>query len=107
MVRFQGGDRAAFATLVRRHKTPIYNFALRMVRSSSAAEDLTQDTFVKVVQSGGEFKHEARFYTWVYSIVRNLCIDHLRKMSLRQHPSLDQPSALAPEGPALAERMAG
>jgi RNA polymerase sigma-70 factor (ECF subfamily) len=107
MTRFQGGDRTAFATLVRRHKTSIYNFALRMVRSSSTAEDLTQDTFVKVVQSAGEFKHEARFYTWVYSIARNLCIDHLRKMSLRHHPSLDQPPPHAPDGPALGERTAG
>jgi RNA polymerase sigma-70 factor, ECF subfamily len=107
MVRFQSGDRSAFASLVRRHKTAIYNFTLRMVRSSSAAEDLTQDTFLKVVQSAGEFKHEARFYTWVYSIARNLCIDHLRKMSLRQHPSLDQPSAQSPDGPTLLERTAG
>ncbi len=107
MVRFQGGDRAAFAILVRRHKAPIYNFVLRMVRSSSSAEDLTQDTFVKVVQSSGEFKHEARFYTWLYAIARNLCIDHLRKMSLRQHPSLDQPSPQSPDGPTLLERTAG
>lgn len=106
MVRFQGGDRGAFATLVRRHKTSIYNFVLRMVRSPSAAEDLTQDVFVKIVQSSGEFKHEARFYTWAYAIARNICIDHLRKMSLRQHPSLDQPSAHAPDGPTLHERAA-
>ena len=107
MVRFQGGDRAAFATLVRRHKTPIYNFVLRMVRSSHAAEDLTQDVFVRVVQNSAEFKHEAKFFTWVYSIARNLCIDHLRKMSLRQHPSLDQPSAQSPDGPTLLDRTPG
>jgi RNA polymerase sigma-70 factor (ECF subfamily) len=104
MLRFQGGDRAAFASLVRKHKTSIYNFILRLVRSSSAAEDLSQDVFVKVVQSAADFKHESKFSTWVYSIARNLCIDHLRKMSLRQHPSLDQAKTDAPDGPTLLDR---
>ena len=104
MLRFQGGDRAAFASLVKKHKTPIYNFILRLVRSSSAAEDLAQDVFVKVVQSAVDFKHESKFSTWVYSIARNLCIDHLRKMSLRQHPSLDQARPDTPDGPTLLDR---
>jgi RNA polymerase sigma-70 factor, ECF subfamily len=106
MMRFQGGDRAAFASLVKKHKTPIYNFILRLVRSSSSAEDLAQDVFVKVVQSAVDFKHESKFSTWVYSIARNLCIDHLRKMSLRQHPSLDQAKGDAPDGPTLLDRTA-
>lgn len=104
MLRFQGGDRTAFVALVRKHKTSIYNFILRLVRSSSAAEDLSQDVFVKVVQSAADFKHESKFSTWVYSIARNLCIDHLRKMSLRQHPSLDQAKTDAPDGPTLLDR---
>ena len=107
MMRFQGGDRAAFANLVRRHKTAIYNFVLRQVRTRSAAEDLTQDVFVRVVQNASDFKHEARFTTWAYAIARNLCIDHLRKMSLRRHPSLDQTTASDPgDGPTLGERIA-
>src|SRR3954471_24913705 len=88
MMRFQAGDRAAFASLVRRHKTPIYNFILRLVRAPVAAEDLVQDVFVKVVQSAVDFKHESRFSTWCYAIARNICIDHLRKMSFRNHASL-------------------
>jgi RNA polymerase sigma-70 factor (ECF subfamily) len=106
MMRFQAGDRAAFANLVRRHKTAIYNFILRLVRSSSVAEDLTQDVFVKVVQSASDFKHESRFSTWAYAIARNLCIDHLRKMAFRQHPSLDQASQDDPSGPTLLDRTA-
>jgi RNA polymerase sigma-70 factor (ECF subfamily) len=104
MLRFQGGDRAAFVSLVKRHKTPVYNFIMRLVRSSSAAEDLTQDVFVRVVQSAADFKHESRFSTWAYSIARNLCIDHLRKMALRQHSSLDQARGDAPDGPTLLDR---
>ena len=91
MLRYQRGDRVAFAELVRRHKTRLYNFALRYVRSGSVAEDITQEAFVRVVQRAAEFKHEARFTTWLYTIARNLCIDHSRKMKLRRHPSLDAP----------------
>jgi RNA polymerase sigma-70 factor (ECF subfamily) len=105
MMKFQAGDRAAFASLVRRHKTGIYNFILRLTRSSSAAEDLVQDVFVKVVQSSADFKHESRFSTWAYSIARNICIDHLRKMSFRNHASLDQSLRDdAPDGPTLLDR---
>lgn len=106
MLRFQGGDRAAFGALVRRHKTPLYNFIARQVRVAQVAEDLVQDVFVKVVQNAADFKHEARFTTWTYAIARNVCIDHLRKMSLRKHPSLDQPSRPDEEGPTLGERTA-
>lgn len=91
MVRYQRGDREAFAELVRRHKTPIFNFVLRQVRHSNTAEDVTQDVFLRVVQNASEFKHEARFSTWLYTIARNLCVDHLRKQTHRRHPSLDQP----------------
>lgn len=106
MLRFQGGDRSAFAVLVRRHKTAIYNFILRQIRAAQVAEDLVQDVFVKIVHNANEFKHEARFTTWAYAIARNICIDHLRKMSLRKHPSLDQSSQDDGDGPTLGERTA-
>src|SRR4051812_44521145 len=106
MVRFQSGDRASFAGLVRKHKTPIYNFILRLVPSQSAAEDLVQDVFVKGVRSAADFKHESKFSTWAYAIARNICIDHLRKMSFRQHPSLDQAQGEGGEGPTLLDRTA-
>lgn len=108
MLRYQGGDRAAFASLVRRHKTPIYNFVLRQVRIAPVAEDITQDVFVRVVQAASEFRHSARFSTWVYTIARNLCIDQLRKAKLRRHPSLDQAGGgdCEEDGPTLGERTA-
>ena len=107
MIRFQRGDRASFALLVRRHKTPLYNFALRHLRSGPAAEEVVQDAFVRVLQSAAEFKHAARFSTWLYTIARNLCIDQLRKGALRRHPSLDEPDR-APDGDgaSLGERTA-
>lgn len=106
MLRYQGGDRAAFAQLVRRHQGPLYNFALRQVRTAQVAEDVVQETFVRVVQNARDFKHEARFTTWVYTIVRNLCIDHLRKSALRKHPSLDAARGDDAEGPTLGEQTA-
>jgi len=107
MLRYQGGDRGAFAILVSRHKTAVYNCILRNIRSNSLAEDLTQDVFVRVVQSAAEFRHSARFSTWVYTIARNLCIDQMRKAQLRRHPSLDQPApGQDDDGPALGERLA-
>ncbi len=91
MVRYQRGDRQAFATLVQRYKRPIFNFILRHLRQPALAEEVTQDVFMRVVQKAAEFKHEARFSTWLYTIARNLSVDHLRKLALRRHPSLDQP----------------
>jgi len=107
MIRFQSGDRSAFAVLLRRHQSPLYNFALRHLRSAPSAEEVVQEAFVRVVQSAAEFKHEARFSTWLYTITRNLCIDHLRKGALRRHPSLDAPKqGEQGEGPTLGEQTA-
>ena len=93
MVRYQRGERKAFVELVRRHNRPIYNFLLRQLRIPAVAEDVTQDVFMRLVQNAAEFKHEARFLTWLYTIARNLCVDQLRKLSHRRHASLDQPIA--------------
>lgn len=106
MLRYQQGDRAAFAQLVRRHQSPLYNFAFRQVRSAQVAEDVVQEAFVRVVQKSADFKHEARFTTWVYTITRNLCIDHLRKRALRKHPSLDESRGEEGDGPTLGEQTA-
>ncbi len=106
VARFQAGDRAAFTALVRRHQGPLFHFAFRQLRSAPAAEDVVQEAFVRVVQSAAEFKNEARFTTWVYTITRNLCIDHLRKRALRKHPSLDESRGEEGDGPTLGEQTA-
>ena len=107
MIRFQRGDRAAFTLLVRRHQTGLFNFALRQLRLRAMAEDVVQEAFVRVVQNAADFKHEARFSTWVYTITRNLCIDQMRKSALRKHPSLDEPKrGEEGDGPTLGEQTA-
>lgn len=105
MVRYQRGDRAAFAELLRRYKKPLYNFALRQLRQPNLAEDLTQDTFLRLVQNAAEFKHESRFSTWLYTIARNLCVDQLRRQAHRRHASLDQPRR-PDEKPTLLDTVA-
>lgn len=104
MIRYTRGDRAAFAELVRRYERALYNFALRYVRSQDSARELTQETFLRVVRRAGEFRHESRFSTWVYSILRNLCVDEFRRNRHRQHASLDAPLA---SGESLNEKIAG
>jgi RNA polymerase sigma-70 factor (ECF subfamily) len=109
MARFQNGDRAAFALLVRRYQRPLYNFALRHLASSSAAEEVVQEAFMRVVQSASDFRQTSRFTAWLYTIARNLCIDALRKKAQQQHRSLDEPASPNdgdPQGPSLAERTA-
>lgn len=107
MVRYQRGEAPAFAELVRRHSRAVYNFVLRQLRDENVSEDVTQEVFLRVVQSASEFKHEARFSTWLYSITRNLCVDHLRRLSHRKHASLDAPRrANDAEASPLIEQIA-
>lgn len=79
MIRYQRGDRQAFAELVSRHGRRVYNFVLRQLRDETLAERVAEETFLRVVQSAAQFKNEARFATWLYSIVRNLCVDGERQ----------------------------
>src|SRR6187402_373783 len=105
MVRYQRGDREAFALLVNRHSKQIYNFVLRQLRTPALCEDVTQEVFMRLVQNAAEFKHEARFSTWLYTIARNLCIDQLRKLSHRRHLSLDQREGNQPDAQLLGETI--
>ena len=66
---------------------------------------MVQDAFVRVVKNAGDFKHAARFSTWLYTIARNLCVDEARKRVHRKHPSLDQPGRGSDgDGPTLGEQ---
>lgn len=104
MVRYQRGDRDAFAMLVKRYSKQVYNFVLRQLKAPALAEDVTQEVFMRLVQNAADFKHEARFSTWLYAIARNLCIDQLRRLQHRRHPSLDQPLR-ENEGRTLGDSM--
>jgi len=92
MTAYQDGDRAAFALLVERHEKPLWNFLKRFVGDDASAEDLLQETFARVVKSSAEWQPEAKFSTWLYTIARNLCVDHARRGRHRRATSLDAPT---------------
>lgn len=93
MLAFKSGDARAFATLVQRHRGPVYNFILRYVGHRQRAEDVLQETWLKVVRSASDWQPKAKFTTWVYTIARNLCVDSARKESFRKTDSLDAPAS--------------
>jgi RNA polymerase sigma factor (sigma-70 family) len=73
------GDPNSFAPLVEKYKTMAYNISLKLVRHPEEAEEITQDSFIKAYRSLRGFKGDARFSTWLYRIVYNTSISHLRK----------------------------
>lgn len=102
MGRYQDGDARAFEVLLRRHRRPVFNFLLRSTGVRESAEDLMQEVFLRIVRGAGEFRREAKFTTWLYSIARNLCVDHSRRMKFRRHTSLDAPAGDGAEGDSRA-----
>src|SRR5262245_12812872 len=79
VARAKRGDRDAFRALVERHERKAYAVALGMVKQPDDARDIVQEAFLKVWKSLGAFEGQSAFYTWLYRIVTNLGIDHLRK----------------------------
>src|SRR5579871_2936864 len=106
MLAFKSGDARAFATLVSRHRGSVFNFILRYVGQQARAEDLLQETWLKVVRSSSEYQPKARFTTWVFTIARNLCVDSARKESYRKAESLDQSKREGDDAPVLADTLA-
>jgi len=80
----QRGDRAAFEELVRQYDQAVLRLALHLTGSEQDARDVYQDAFLKAYRNLGSFRFECSFYTWIYRIVTNLCLDHLRKRQVRK-----------------------
>ena len=85
----QDGDQAAFGALIKRYERPLYNFILRMVSSPSEAEELFQETFLRIYQNLPSFRGGASFSPWAYRIAHNICIDSLRSPRKRIFVSLE------------------
>lgn len=83
MASLAGGDNTALAVLAERHHKKIITVAYRMLSNRASAEDIAQETFLRVLKSAKRYKPEAKFTTWLYRIAINLCIDAQRKGSFK------------------------
>ena len=106
----QAGSRAAFDALVRQYDQQVLRLALHLTGSEHDAEDIYQEAFLKAYRYLGNFRFECSFYTWIYRIVTNLCLDQMRRRKTRREGNLTAElirhatwTATAPE---LIERIA-
>jgi RNA polymerase sigma-70 factor (ECF subfamily) len=97
MSLFQQGDEPAYGLLVQRYKDDLTNFAQRFLGDRDDAEDVVQETFVRVWRKRGSYTPAAKFSTWVYTIASNLAKTRLRRLSLRRFVRLGGPHADGPE----------
>lgn len=103
MLRYRDGDARAFEVLMTRHRKPIYAFILRSVRDPAQAEDLLQETFLRLIKGADAYERQAKFTTWLYTIARNLCVDAARRGKHRNAASLDAPVAGSDRATPLVE----
>ena len=102
----QAGDRSAFEQLIYRHDRDILRLAYHMVGNREEAREVYQETFLKAFRSLARFRFESSFYTWIYRIATNVCLDHLRKrQNLREEISIEADSADHPDRPALKDSL--
>jgi RNA polymerase sigma-70 factor (ECF subfamily) len=77
--RCRAGDERAYRLLVQRYQRQVYSIALRMLRRAEDAEDVTQETFVRVFRSIDRYDPSRPFAAWIFTIASRLCIDHIRR----------------------------
>jgi len=107
--QFQQGDIEAYDELVKRFRLPLFSFINRMVKNSVVAEDLLQETFIRLYLKKDSYRQIAKFSTWIFTIGSNLAKTELRKMKVRRWISLsgskddDRPLELADKSTTPAE----
>ena len=94
MGNLRRGDMQAFDELYTRHRQSLFNFILRLLQDAALAEDVFQETYMRVLENADRFKPRGKFSTYLYTIAHNLCMDELR----RQNTSIsaEQMAALPP-----------
>jgi RNA polymerase sigma-70 factor (ECF subfamily) len=83
----QNGDQEAFERLVRTYDQSVLRIALNLLRSPEDARDVYQEAFLRVYRNLHSFRFDCSFHTWLYRIVTNICLDHLRKRKVRREES--------------------
>jgi RNA polymerase sigma factor (sigma-70 family) len=81
--QYVAGNEACLKMIIKRHQSKLFSYILFTVKDRALAEDLFQDTFMKIINTlkSGKYKEEGKFYQWAVRIARNLIIDHFRKAS--------------------------
>ena len=103
------GSELAFRELIRRYERPVFSLIFRMVRNRELAEDLSQETFIKVLNAVHTYRPEFKFSSWVFKIANNAAIDHLRKreldtLSLEGSPHAETPQMIEATALQLGDR---
>jgi RNA polymerase sigma-70 factor (ECF subfamily) len=88
--RYRAGELRAMSEILSRYRRPLFTFVLRMCPDRARAEDLMQETFLRLVAHEDTFQGQARLKTWMYKIARNLCLDERRRQKHRRHASMDE-----------------
>lgn len=103
VARLRRGDVDALSELISRYQNRLYRYLLRLVRQPSEAEDLFQQTWLRVVEKIRAFDPSRNFDAWLFTVARNLAIDHLRRI---RPESLDEPAPNDFSGETPGERLA-
>ena len=98
VVEAQAGSRAAFEELVRRYDRDVLRLALNLMKRPEDARDVYQEAFLKVYRNLHRFRFECSFYTWLYRIVTNVCLDQLRRRQARPEDQAPEASSTHDEG---------
>lgn len=97
VARAREGHEDAFRELIRRYQRPVFSLIYRMVRDRELAEDLAQETFVKVLNAIDTYRPEFKFSSWIFKIANNAAIDHLRRRELDTLSLEGAPDATTPD----------
>ena len=98
----QAGDHAAFEQLVTAYDQSVLRLAMNLLRSPEDARDVYQEAFLKIYKNLPRFRFECSFYTWMYRVVTNVCLDHLRRRASRpEDQSPEYPMNLNGDAPGV------
>ncbi len=93
MLLVKHGDRAAFNTLMDRYERPVLNVIYRYLQDYNAAQDLMQETFLRIYKARERYEVRSKFSTWMFQIAVNLCLNERRSRSYRSHDSIEAMAA--------------
>jgi RNA polymerase sigma-70 factor (ECF subfamily) len=101
--RAQSGDREAFEALVHRYDRDVLRIALNILHKPEDARDVYQEAFLKIYKNLHRFRFECSFYTWLYRIVTNVCLDQLRRRNSRPEDQAPEPGLQASGDPSTGD----